>query len=92
MTRATSVQRMSAGAARFNITGLTYIANFWIGNREKGPGIGNRNWESGTGTGNRYQEPGIGNRKQDRQSGTGNWTWNQGQGNGTVNRDRESTI
>ena len=65
MTRATSVQRIAAGAAQFDITGHTYIDNIWIGNLEKGPGIGNRNWESGTGTGNREQVtgPGIGNRK-----------------------------
>ena len=76
---------MAAGAAQFNITGFTYIDNFWIGNREKRPGIGNRNRESGTGTGNREQEtgPGIGNRKLDMESGPGN---------GTVNRDRESRI
>ena len=85
MTRATSVQRMAAGAAQFNITGFTYIDNIWIGNRERGPGIGNRNWESGTGTGNREQEtgPGIGNRKLDRESGPGNRT---------VNRDRATKI
>ena len=85
MTRATSVQKMAAGAAQFNITGFTYIDNFWIGNREKRPGIRNRNWEPGTGTGNREQEtgPGIGNRKLDMESGPGNRT---------VNRDRESMI
>ena len=71
--------------APFNITGFTCIDNFWIGNREKRPGIGNRNRESGTGTGNREQEtgPGIGNRKLNLESVPGN---------GTVNRDRDSRI